>query len=796
MNKKKWLGAALTTLVIGSSTIAYAGHHDVAGPTSDVSGITSHDWKLTPAGTQLTLGDFPMGGVLSPDGQFLVVSNDGQGEQSLQVIDTQTEKIVQTLSFNSPQALYLGVVFSPDGHKLYASGGGNNEIRTFDFNEGRLTEKKAISLNQDTQKNPYPAGLAISQDGKQLFVANNLDHTVSKINTKTQKVIKTTSVGKNPYTAFLSKDGKQLFVSNWGESSVSVLNPKTMDVIKTIRTGLHPNAIAQNEKTGTIYVSNSDSDSISFINPESLSVEQTFSVKPSEEVPTGSQPDSLTVSKDGKTLYAANAGNNDVAAIDLSGDKAKMKGLIPTAWYPTGVYIDQKENELMVMNAKGLGAGPNAQGQYIGNMMKGTLSNLSIPNDHELKKYTKEVNKNNDYYKAEKNEGKGEEQANSPIPKYFNQKSSPIKHVIYVIKENRTYDQVLGDLGKGNGDAELTTFGKNITPNIHKLSKQFVTLDNFYADAEISAQGHNWATGAKSNDYVEKNWLANYSDRNRDYDFEGSNEAAYPKAGYIWNNAKRSGVSFRDYGEFTHYDEEKGKWVPTDSSIGNDYDPNFPGWNLDISDLTRYDAWEKEFNSYVDHGNLPDLQIVRLPNDHTAGTTPGKLTPEAMVAQNDYAVGKLVDKVSHSPYWKNTAIFITEDDAQNGWDHIDAHRTESLVVSPYTQTGKLDSTFYDTTSMIKTMEMILGMQPMSQFDASAIPMVHSFTNHPVYNPFKVEQPRYPIDKTNSQTAVGAEESKSIDFSQADHANNEMLNHILWKEAKKNKAYPKKNKQNQ
>ncbi|WP_433744461.1 beta-propeller fold lactonase family protein [Falsibacillus pallidus] len=797
LNRKKWLGAALTTLVIGSSSAVYAGYHEVAGPTSTVAGITPHDWNLTPAGQQLTLGDFPMGGAVSPDGRYLVVSNDGQGEQSLQVIDTKTDKVVQSLPYKSPQALYLGVVFSPDGKKVYASGGGSNKIRVFDFNNGNLTEESAIALDKDAKKNLYPAGLSITQDGHYLFAANNLDHSVSKINTQTQEVEKTTSVGKNPYAAYLSKDGKKLFVSNWGESSVTVLNPETMEEIKTISTGLHPNAIAENPKSGTIYVSNSDSDSISFINPESLSIEQTFSVKPNKHVPTGSQPDALTVSKDGQTLYAANAGNNDVSVIDVSGEKAKMKGLIPTAWYPTGVFIDQNENELMVMNAKGLGAGSNADGQYIGNMIKGTLSTISIPNDHELKKYSKQVSKNNEYFNEHgderSEEGKKHEAMKSPIPQYFGQKNSPIKHVIYVIKENRTYDQVFGDLEKGNGDEELTTYGKEITPNLHKLANQFVTLDNFYADAEISAQGHNWAAGAKANDYVEKNWMANYSGRNRGYDFEGSNEAAYPKAGFLWNNSQRSGVSYRDYGEFTNYDKQKEQWVPTDPSIGTNYDPDFPGWDLSISDLTRYDAWEDEFKTYVENGNLPDLQIVRLPNDHTSGTAPGKLTPEAMVAQNDYAVGKLVDAVSHSPYWKNTGIFITEDDAQNGWDHVDAHRTESLVVSPYTQSGKLDSTFYDTTSMIKTMELILGMQPMSQFDASAIPMNRSFMNKPVLNPFEAEKPTYPIDKKNGEAAVGAAESKSIDFSQADHADNEKLNHILWNEAKKNKAYPKKNK---
>lgn len=476
----------------------------------------------------------------------------------------------------------------------------------------------------------------------------------------------------------------------------------------------------------------------------------------------------------------ANAGNNDIVMIDLSSKKAKVRGLIPTAWYPTGIYLDK--NKVMVTNAKGLGAGPNAQGQYIGSMIEGTLSVFDTPNNRELSKYTKQV------YKNLTDKGEAKRAGNNPIPMNPEGKS-PIKHVIYIIKENRTYDQVFGDLGKGNGDPSLTSFGENITPNLHKLANQFVTFDNFYADAEISAQGHNWSTAAKANDYTEKNWMANYSSRNRGYDFEGDNDAAYPKAGFLWNNAHRSGVSFRDYGEFVNYDKVKKQWVATDPSIGDRFDPEFPGWNLDISDLDRVAEWKKEFNSFVKNDNLPQLQIVRLGNDHTQGTKVGKLTPEAMVAQNDAAVGKLVDAVSHSKYWKDTAIFITEDDAQNGWDHVDAHRTESLVISPYTQTGKVDSTFYDTTSMIRTMELILGMKPMSQYDASSIPMYNAFTHKPDFTAYEYEEPRTSLVEINGSNAPGAQISAKLDFSGADHANEDQLNQVLWEQTMKGKKYP-------
>jgi len=785
MKHKKLLAASLVTLLLGS-TSTYAAYTKLVGPKEDGTAVTPHGWTVTPPGSQVTLGDFPMGGVLSPDHRYLLVSNDGQGEQSLQVVDVNTQQVVQTIPYKSPEALYLGVAFSPDGKTVYASAGGNNKIRVYGFENGSLTERSPIMLTDKNKTNFYPAGISVSKDGKSLLVANNLHHSVSKVDLTTNQIVKTTLVGKNPYTAELSHDGKSLYVSNWGESSISVVDPETLTIKSTIPVGLHPNAMIENPADSMIYVSNSDSDSISVIDPNQQKEIKTISLSPYKNAPTGSQPNALALSADGNTLYVTNGGTNYVAVVNLQ--KGEVGGRIPTGWYPSGVYLN--ENKLMVLNAKGLGAGSNRNGEYIGSMIKGTMSLIDIPNEKQLKKYTKQVEKNNEIYKPTGFSASDK----FPIPRFEGQES-PIKHVIYVIKENRTYDQVFGDVKKGNGDPSLTIFGKEITPNIHQLADQFVLLDNFYANAEISAQGHNWSTAAQSNDYVEKNWLANYSGRNRGYDFEGDNEAAYPKAGFLWTNAARSGVSFRNYGEFVNYDKKTGKYVASEPSMGNNFDPDFPSYDLKISDLTRYEAWAEEFQQYVDNGNLPQLQIVRLPNDHTLGTKVGELTPQAMVAQNDYALGKLVDMVSHSPYWKDTAIFVTEDDAQNGWDSVDAHRTTSLVISPYTQTGKVDSSLYDTTSMLRTMEMILGMKPMTQFDASAVPMVNSFTHKPAFTPFKVIEPTYPLDRKNGENAPMAKESAELDFTGVDHANPEKLNKILWKATKGDKPYPGEKKSN-
>lgn len=361
--------------------------------------------------------------------------------------------------------------------------------------------------------------------------------------------------------------------------------------------------------------------------------------------------------------------------------------------------------------------------------------------------------------------------------------------MIYVIKENRTYDQVFGDMGKGNGDPKLVQFGKKITPNIHKLANQFVLLDNFYCDGEVSDPGHQWATAGESNDYFEKTWLPDYSGRKV---YGVDIPALKPKNGYLWDNAKRSGVSFRDYGEYINYWESpmNNRWGPDDPSIGNNYDPNCPGWDLTISDITRYNELEKEFKKFEQNGNLPQFEMVYLPNDHTAGTSPEQLTPQAMVAQNDLALGKLVDTVSQ--YWKDTAIFVVEDDPQDGADHVDAHRTEALVISPYTQKGRVDSTLYDQVSMIRTIELILGMKPMNQFDASAIPMLNAFTNHLNFTPYTVEQPTYPLDAKNGQQATMAQESQKMDFSKPDSADHDKLNRAIWKATKGDQPYPEQN----
>ncbi|MCZ8516925.1 bifunctional YncE family protein/alkaline phosphatase family protein [Paenibacillus filicis] len=802
---KKLIATTLATLLLGSST-AFAAYNVVAGPQANGTGVTPLGWTVTPAGKQLSLGEKPFGGVVSPDHQYLIVSNDGVGPQSLQVVDIKQEKVVQTISYNSPESLYIGVAFSPDGKKLYASAGDNQKIRVYNFDNGTLTEQSPILMKDQNNTNFYPTGVTVSPDGKFLYVANNMNKSVSQIDLSSGQISATIPVGKDPYMVLVSHDGNSLYVTNWGESSVSVLDIKSLTVKKTISVGLHPNALAENPVNGLVYAANSDSDEISVVDSQSQQVVQTISLAPYRNAPTGSTPDALAVSQDGKTLYVANAGNNDIAVVDL-GDgatrtEATVKGLIPTAWYPTGVYLSG-DGKLMVLNAKGLGAGPNPkhtfnlwtpESQYIGSLVKGTMSFIDLPDNQQLKEYTRQVEDNNKVYKAEGEGWFSKLNGNNdfPIPQYADQ-HSPIKHVIYVVKENRTYDQVFGDMGKGNGDPNLTLFGKDVTPNLHKLANQFVLLDNFYSNGEVSDNGHEWVTAAQSNDHMEKGWPIDYSfSRKSQLDPEAINT----KEGRIWANANRSGVSFRDYGEYINwwssYDKTKGR-TPDDPSIGNNFDPNYAGWDINTSDLTRYNEWENEFKQFDQNGNLPQLETVYLPDDHTAFTAPGKRTPQAYVATNDYALGKLVDTVSHSKYWKDTAIVVVEDDPQDGPDHVSASRTEALVISPYTQTGKVDSTLYSQVSMVRTVEMILGMKPMTQFDAAAIPMLNAFTNHPNFKSYSVEQPKYPLDQLNGQPAPAPAATQSSqasdDFSKPDTGSADSHNRELWKGIKGDQPYP-------
>jgi len=516
--------------------------------------------------------------------------------------------------------------------------------------------------------------------------------------------------------------------------------------------------------------------------------------------PAGSTPNALSLSADGGTLLVASADNNAVAVVDVSRPGASVvKGFIPTGWYPTAVQYSRDGQRIYVLSGKGLTSqanprGPNpgihsGDGQYAGSMLLGSLSVVPVPNEAQLAAHTRKVLELTPYTDAARL-APPRAPANSPIPRKVGD-PSPIKHVFYVIRENRTYDQILGDLEKGNGDPTLCLFGEDVTPNAHALAREFVLLDNFYVDAEVSYSGHAFSTGAYANDFVNKVWPMNYGGRGGKYLSEGGGvmRNAYgnitaPEQGYIWDACKRAGVSVRSYGEFaTIRGAGQGSATATVPGLEGLVHPDYPPWDLLIPDNRRVDVWRKEFAEFEANGQLPRLSIIRLGNDHTSGTRPGYPTPTAMIAENDLALGRVVETITKSRYWKESAIFVLEDDAQNGPDHVDAHRSVAFVISPYVRRGAVDSTLYTTSGMLRTMELILGLPPMSQYDAAATPMYGSFQVTPVLTGYRHRPARVSLDEKNEANAYGAAASMAMNMEEADRAPDLELNEIIWRAVK-------------
>ena len=803
------VATAVGVLVAGTG-LAGAGLLTRAGPAGDGTAVTPLGMRVTPAGTQTRLGDLPLNAALSPDGRWLLVTNDGQAVQSLQVVDTHTADVVQTLDYRSPEALYIGVAWSADGRHVYASAGGNNKIRVYDADAGHLTETGAIPLPTTNPAgvriNPFPAGLAVSPDGRRLFVADQLADAASAIDLDTGAVT-TVPVGHTPYGVTLSADGSTAYVTNQGADTVSVLDVRgTVPVVQgTVQVGTHPNKAVLDHHGRYLYVADGDSDEVSVIDTASNERVRTISLSPYPGAQPGSNADGLVLSTDDATLYVTNAGDNDVAVVDAG--SGAVQGLIPTAWYPTSVHL--AAGRLWVTNAKGLGAGPNngpgypdptrpgptAPDQYVGSMMVGTLSAVPLPSRGDLERYTQQTVANDGFAAQGMVVGAG---GSGVVPRRPGL-PTPIKHVIYVVKENRTFDQVFGSLGKGDGDASLNLFGDDSATNSRALQRRFVTLDNFYADAEISAQGWNWSVAANSNPFAEQLWPPNYSGRNAPYPSENHDPAIAPNRdpndAYIWHRLAGAGVSFRNYGFYVDQDAA-GNAVAGDPVLNANTDHDFRGYDLRCPDspdtftplvagcgTPRIAEWLREFRGYEQDGTLPTVELVRLPNDHNAGTRPGSPTPRVYIADNDWAFGQLVDAVSHSPYWKDTAIFVTEDDAQNGPDHIDAHRTTSWVISPYSQTGAVDSTFYSTASMLRTIELIVGLGPMTQFDAYSTPMSRTFTGRQQLQPYDAARPAVNFSEVNTAASPMAAQSARQDLTREDQIDMDTFNQAIWKSVK-------------
>ena len=749
--------------------------------------LLPNGWTVTPAGEQIPVGDLPLALALHPDGKHLLVSNNGNGPHSIDVIDVTTRKIVSQAPVSGA---WLGLALDSAGTRVYAGGGLSNSILTFSLEAGKITPWKRIPVG-DPESDLFPGGLSVA--GQRLYVANNLGNSVSAIDLGSGKVLSTVEVGDHPYTCIASQDGKTVYTSVWGGAQVAVLETGSLRVMARISTDDHPNAMVLSRDGKRLFVANANANTISAIDLAAGKAVERISVTLYPNSPAGSTTNALALSPDGSRLFAANADNNDVAVIDISKPgESKVLGFIPVGWYPTALAISNDGKTLYVANGKGSRSFANPKGpqpdrprtketQYIGQLFLGSVSVIPVPDAAQLAAYTRQVYRNIPY--SEKTRLAVKFPRKTAIPRRVGEKS-PIRHVIYVIKENRTYDQVFGDMPEGNGDPSLTLFGEEITPNHHALAREFVLLDNFYAEAEVSADGHNWSMGAYATDYVEKTWPSQYSKRRKTYDYEGQSPIAAPSAGYIWDSCKRADVSYRSYGEWvetgaTPNDPGKAR-VP---ALEGHIDPDYRGWDLEYSDLDRIKRFLSELARFEKEGEMPRFQIVRIGNDHTQATRPGALAPRSYVAQNDLALGMLVEGLSKSKFWASTAIFVIEDDAQNGPDHVDAHRTVALAISPYIKKKSVDSTMYSTTSMLRTMELILGLPPMSQYDAAATPMFNSFTSEPDLASYSARPSRVSLTETNPPNAPGAQRSMEMNFEEADEAPDIEFNEIIWKAIK-------------
>jgi DNA-binding beta-propeller fold protein YncE len=806
---RKWL-TFLAIPLAGALVFSQREPREQVGPIPGGGFLLNSGWRLQPAGKQIPLSTLPMASALSPNGKYLLVLHGGYEPPSVSVIDTASASVVKTVPV--PDG-WMGLTFSPSGDRVYVGGGSSASVFEFTFRDGDLQPGRSfplISANQRTARDLI-GDVALSPDGRLLYAADVFRDTIDVVNPLSGIVIQRYKTGRRPYRILFHPDGKSFFVTHWADGTLGHYDTATGSQLDLVRIGAHPTdmvwragasdpAITEGEPTwaARLFVTAANTNNVYVVGVSAtneLNVIENINVSMTPRQPLGMTPSALALSPDNARLYVACSDANAVAVADVSGERTHLEGFIPTGWYPTAVRA-LKSGTLVVLNGKGLGSQKNPNGGdlvtsggqsrgFVGRLQTGTASWISPTassgsiSDDQLAAWTKTVFANSPY-----NDAKLEEA--NPLP--------AIAHVIYIVKENRSYDQVLGDMKEGNGDASLVLFGENVTPNHHKLAREFVLLDNFYVNADVSADGHHWSTAAIANDYVEKLWPSNYARRRREYDFEGQEPTATPPAGYLWTNAALAGLSLRNFGYFV---ENKPLDAASSSPAGGEQvtavrDPvlakvtnrAFRGYDQNYTDVERAKVFLSELAEYEkggapSNGTMPRLIVMRLGNDHTSGALAGAIAPLSSVADNDAALGMIVEGVSHSRFWPSTAIFVLEDDAQNGPDHVDSHRSPAFLISPFVKRHVVDSSMYNTASMLRTMELLLGLRPMTQFDAAARIMSAAFQHNRDTTPYTAEKPRIRLDERNPANTAGARASASMDFREADRNDDDELNAILW-----------------
>ncbi|MGD0201454.1 MAG: bifunctional YncE family protein/alkaline phosphatase family protein [Bryobacteraceae bacterium] len=781
------------------------------GPHPGGGFLLNSGWRLRPAGKQVPLSTLPMSAALSRDGKYLLVLNGGYLPPSISVLEAASGR---ELGRTPVADGWLGLTFSPKGDRVYVGGGSQAAVFEFAFANGVLTPARTFPVTPPEKRvwSDFIGDVTFDPAGRLLYAAELFHDSIAVINPQSGTVIERFKTGRRPYRILFHPDGKSFFVSSWTDGSVYHHQADNGSLLERIRLGAHPTdmvwragvpeAPEKPDWVARLFVAAANTNNVYVVGvtpAKELRHVETINVSMTPWQPAGMTPSALGLSPDGKRLYVVCSDANAVAVVDVSELVSQPLGFIPTGWYPTAVRA-LGDNRIVVLNGRGPGSFPNPLGpnptkapewssaggrahNYVARMQLGSASFIDPPDEAQLAAYTETVLENSPYRDALlEDAGTG---PNSPIPARPGG-PTPIRHVIYIVKENRTYDQVLGDLREGNGDPSLVLFGEQVTPNHHKLAREFVLLDNFYVNSDVSADGHNWSTAAIASDYVQKLWPNSYAKRRNRYDYEGQEPTATPPTGYLWTNAASAGVSTRNYGYFvTNRPLEAiadGVQVESvrDPVLNHVTNLRYRGFDLNYPDVERAKVFLADLAEFEQAGRMPQLIFVRLGNDHTSGTAPGKIAPRAAVADNDYALGLIVEAVSKSRFWPETAVFVLEDDAQNGPDHVDSHRSPALVISPWVRRGAVDHSMYNTTSMLRTMELILGLRPMTTFDAGARPMAAAFQSTSDARPYAAEKPRVALEERNPAVSPTSARSAQLDFSEADRIDDDELNDILWR----------------
>jgi DNA-binding beta-propeller fold protein YncE len=788
------------------------------GPLVGGGFLLNNGWTLKPAGRQVQLDTFPMTSALSKDGKHMLVLNGGYKPPSISVLQVDT---MQETSRTPVPDGWLGLTFAPDGKHVYVGGGSRACVYEFSWADGKLEAARTFQIVADDKRThtDFIGDVAVSPDGRMLYAAGLYHNAIHVINLQSGRVIEKFDTGRRPYRILVHPDSKSYFVTSWADGSLYHHNAVNGEKLDVVRLGQHPtdilwrprkaneNGEEQAQWTGRLFVAAANTNNVYVVGvseSKDLKRIESINIAMTARQPAGMTPTALGMNADQSQLFVVCSDANATAVVDISEASSSVLGFVPTGWYPTAVR-SLADGRLVVLNGRGLRSLPNPKGpnpsvrpaplhlggttivEYVARLQTGTASVIDSFNEEALENYTKTVLSNSPY--RDERLDRADVPAGNPVPARPGD-PSPIQHVIYIVKENRTYDQVLGDLGKGNGDPSLTLFHEKVSPNHHKLAREFVLLDNFYVNADVSADGHNWSTSAIANDYVQKMWPNSYAGRRKHYDYEGGEPAALPPAGYIWTNAAAAGITMRNYGWWATNlprptQGERQVERLRDPLLAKFTNLNYRAFDLEYPDIDRAKVFLSDLQEFEKTGSMPKLLFLRLGNDHTSGTAAGKIAPLSAMADNDAALGMIVEAVSKSKFWPQTAIFVLEDDAQNGPDHVDSHRSPAYILSPYTRRdGFVDSSMYNTTSMLRTMELIVGLRPMTVFDAAARPMWNAFTAKADTRPYAAEPPRIPLDERNPAVSATAARSARLDFSEADRIDDDELNDILWRAIRK------------